>query len=124
GVGAVIRPKSGWSNETVILDGSWGAGDRESERLVVRLPLVAPSYPSYELHNQAAVLDVLAGAGIPAPRAVAVEDDESWLGAPFLVMTFATGDPVGEAPALDRRRAARPPPHHRRAHGRDLCATR
>jgi aminoglycoside phosphotransferase (APT) family kinase protein len=120
-IDALIRPKSGWSNETVIVDCSWAGGNgegtdagREQERLVVRLPLVTPSYPSYELHNQAAVLDVLAGAGIPAPRAFAVEDDEQWLGAPFFVMTFVTGDPVGEAPALDRRLLARPVEDQRR----------
>src|SRR5690349_11138386 len=80
-VDGLIRPKSGWSNETVIVDSSWNAGaGRDHERLVVRLPLVAPSYPTYELHNQAVVLDVLAAAGIPAPRAIAVEDDTTWLG--------------------------------------------
>jgi aminoglycoside phosphotransferase (APT) family kinase protein len=115
-VDALVRPKSGWSNETVIVECSWAGvdGGRARERLVVRLPLVAPSYPSYELHNQAAVLEVLDRARIPAPRAVAVEDDETWLGAPFLVMTFAVGDPVGEAPALDRRLLARPAEDQRR----------
>ena len=118
-VDGLIRPKSGWSNETVIVDTSWAAGaapdrERNRERLVVRLPLVAPSYPSYELHNQAVVLDVLEGAAVPAPHAVAVEDDPSWVGAPFLVMTFAAGDPVGEAPALDQRLLTRPVEEQRR----------
>jgi aminoglycoside phosphotransferase (APT) family kinase protein len=116
-VDALVRPKSGWSNETVIVDCSWVARDdgaRERERVVIRLPLVAPSYPSYELHDQAAVLDALAAAQVPAPRALAVEDDDKWLGAPFLVMTFAAGDPVGEAPALDRRLLARPLDEQRR----------
>ena len=114
-VDGLVRPKSGWSNETVIADLSWTVdASRERERLVVRLPLVAPSYPTYELHNQAVVLDALAASGVPAPRAVAVEDDTSWLGAPFLVMTFAAGEPVGEAPALDRRLLARPPEEQRR----------
>jgi aminoglycoside phosphotransferase (APT) family kinase protein len=127
-VDALIRPKSGWSNETVIVDCTWIAdgdatnGGRAHERLVVRLPLVAPSYPSYELHNQAAVLDVLSGAGIPAPRPVAVEDDERWLGAPFFVMTFAAGDPIGEAPALDQRLLARPFEDQRRIQERFLDA--
>jgi aminoglycoside phosphotransferase (APT) family kinase protein len=120
-IDGLVRPASGWSNETVILDTSWtGKGpeererERERERLVVRLPLVAPSYPSYELDHQAAVLGVLAAARIPAPRAVAVEADPSWVGAPFLVMTFAAGRPAGEVPAIDQRLLARPIAEQRR----------
>jgi aminoglycoside phosphotransferase (APT) family kinase protein len=102
-VDALVRPKSGWSNETVIIEWSWaGRSARSSERLVVRLPLVVPSYPSYELRQQARVLDALSAGHVPAPRAVAVEDDECWLGTPFLVMSFVEGRPVGEAPALDK----------------------
>jgi len=118
-VDALTRPKSGWSNETLIVDWSWAGPPREvaarvRERLVVRLPLVVPSYPAYELHNQELVLDALAAARFPAPRVVAVEDDPCWLGSPFLVMSFAEGRPVGEAPALDPWLTGAPPARQRR----------
>jgi aminoglycoside phosphotransferase (APT) family kinase protein len=125
-VDAVVRPSSGWSNETVIIESSWfrsaDTGERARERLAVRLPLVAPSYPTYELHQQAAVLDVLAAARIPAPRAIAVEDDLRWVDSPFLVMTFADGRPVDEVPALDRRLLARPNREQRRIQEQFLAA--
>jgi len=122
-VDALTRPSSGWSNETVIVDCSWqGAGQRDHERIVVRLPLVAPSYPTYELRHQAAVLDALAAARLPAPRAIAVEDDPKWVGSPFLVMSFANGRPVGEVPALDRRLLARPADEQSRVQEQFLAA--
>ncbi len=92
------RATTGWSTETLIVAVGWDGG---SERFVVRLPTLTPSFPSPALHEQASVLAVLEASPVPVPSAVAVEDDARWVGAPFLVMSFVAGRPVGEVPALD-----------------------
>jgi aminoglycoside phosphotransferase (APT) family kinase protein len=94
----LVRPAAGWSTETVIVGIAWNGGH---QRLVFRLPTVTPSFPSPAFHEQAAVLEALTHSPVPVPQLVAVEDDPAWLGAPFLVMTFVDGRPVGDTPALD-----------------------
>jgi aminoglycoside phosphotransferase (APT) family kinase protein len=88
----LTRPNSGWSNETLLVT-------TNRERFVVRMPPPLPSWPSYDLAAQARVLDALAPQGIPVPRVVALELDEQWLGAPFLVMSHEPGRAGGEVPA-------------------------
>jgi aminoglycoside phosphotransferase (APT) family kinase protein len=88
------RPNSGWSNETLLVT-------TNREQFVVRLPPPLPSWPSYDLAAQARVLDALAPQGIPVPRVIALEDDEEWLGAPFLVMSHEPGRTGGEVPAFE-----------------------
>jgi aminoglycoside phosphotransferase (APT) family kinase protein len=88
----LTRPNSGWSNETLLVT-------TNRERFVVRLPPPLPSWPSYDLEAQARVLEALAPQGIPVPRVVALEADEHWLGAPFLVMSYEPGRAGGEVPA-------------------------
>jgi aminoglycoside phosphotransferase (APT) family kinase protein len=118
-VDELTRPAAGWSSETVIVRVSWeGAAGRDDERLVVRLPLLVPSYPSYDLALQAEVLGVLGAAGIPVPRVVATDDDTRWLGAPFLVMSFVSGRPVGDVPAFDDWLASAPVERQRAVHER------
>src|SRR4051812_16812048 len=90
----VYRPASGFSNDTAMIV----AGTR---RMVVRLPTLVPSFPVYDLSAQGRVMNLLADAGLPVPRPIAVVLDESWLGAPFLVMPWVDGRPIGEAPGLD-----------------------
>lgn len=87
------RPSQGWCNETLLVRGE--------RSFVVRLPPLIPAYPSYELGAQAQVLGALAGAGIPVPHVIALEEDSSFLGAPFLAMSLEPGRPGPEAPALD-----------------------
>ena len=89
------RPSAGFSSETVIVVGTDGL------RRVVRFPLLEPSYPQYDLGVQRAVLDALETAGLPVPRALALETDERFVDAPFLVMAFVAGRPVGDVVAFD-----------------------
>ena len=101
-VGDMRRPSAGWSNETLLFTLTWtGGGASESQRLVLRLPTLVPSFPVYDLGAQARVLDALQAAGIAAPEAIAFEPDESWLGAPFLLMSHVPGRAGPEAPGLD-----------------------
>ena len=99
-VASVTHASDGLSNETVVVSVHWAApvGD---ETLVVRLAPLEPSFPEYDLHMQAAVHEAVAAAGVPAPVPARVEDDASWLGAPFLVMPFVPGHVPGQAPAFD-----------------------
>jgi aminoglycoside phosphotransferase (APT) family kinase protein len=89
---------AGFSNETLVAT-VVAAGERR--RVVLRLPPVAPAYPVYDLHAQELVQNVLHDSRFPAPRVLAVEDDETWIGSPFLVMEFAPGRIAGQAPGLD-----------------------
>jgi len=99
---ALTRPNSGWSNETLLVttSSSTSAGTRR-DRFVVRLPPALPSWPSYDLAAQARVLDALAPTVVPVPRVIALEEDERWLGAPFLVMSHELGRAGGEVPAFE-----------------------
>jgi aminoglycoside phosphotransferase (APT) family kinase protein len=108
-VAALRRPSAGWTNETVIMELAGDAG-----ALVVRMPPIVPSFPRYALDEQGAVMRVLEAAGIPVPQVVAVEHDDAWLGAPFLVMSCVAGRALGEVPALDPWLGARDG-HQRRA---------
>lgn len=92
------RPSTGWSNETLLARVDWP--DRTDE-VVVRVPPLTPSFPDDTLRTEASVLHALARCGLPVPRPIAVERDERWLGAPFLVMTFVAGRAVGAAPSRD-----------------------
>ena len=95
------RPKAGWSNETLLVTlASRTGGVERRERLVVRLPPPLPTWPSYDLTAQARVLEALSAQPVPVPRVVALELDEQWLGAAFLVMALEPGRPGPEAPAL------------------------
>ncbi|MCU1430253.1 MAG: aminoglycoside phosphotransferase [Actinomycetia bacterium] len=119
----LTRPAAGWSNETVIVSISWriDAG-RARERLVFRLPPPLASFPTYELHDQERVLAALAHSCVAVPRVIAVEDDATWLGAPFLVMSFVDGKPGGEIPALDPWLKAAPADRQRAVHEGFLAA--
>jgi aminoglycoside phosphotransferase (APT) family kinase protein len=96
---SVVRPSAGWSNELVQATMAW---PERTDEIVVRLPTIVPSFPVYDLQAQAAVQEALHEAGLPVPRPIAVEQDSSWLGAPFFVMECAQGRSVGDMPALDR----------------------
>jgi aminoglycoside phosphotransferase (APT) family kinase protein len=123
-VSDVRRPAAGWSNETLLLELSWEPDDGppRAERLVLRLPTLVPSFPHYDLGAQARVLDALQRAGIPTARVVALELDDQWLGAPFLVMSFVDGRPGPELPGLDPWLTDAPLPVQRAVHERFLTA--
>ena len=120
----IERPASGWSSDTLLttvgpavdVDGD-GDGKPVAE-LVVRVapaPAVA-SFPTDDFDLQAAVLGALKTAGLPVPTALAVENDSSWLGTSFLVMTRAPGRTVGDIPALDPWLTALPSATQRQIH--------
>lgn len=88
-VGALTQPSAGLSSQTLLVDVTT-AGRRES--LVARLPPAGEGlFPTYDLGLQAQVQATLASVGIPVAPPLAWEQDEGWVGAPFLVMARAAG---------------------------------
>ncbi|HVW81027.1 MAG TPA: AMP-binding protein [Mycobacteriales bacterium] len=82
---SIERPQPGLSSDTLIVD----ADDTE---YVVRLPPQGPGlFPDYDLKRQAAVQRAVHAAGIPSAPVLAIETDEAWVGAPFLVMPRIAG---------------------------------
>jgi aminoglycoside phosphotransferase (APT) family kinase protein len=69
--------------------------------VAVRLPPVAPTFPSYDLAPQALVQTVVAAAGVPAPAPAVTIEDTSWIGSSFLLMPRVQGDVAGPAPLFD-----------------------
>jgi aminoglycoside phosphotransferase (APT) family kinase protein len=91
-VGEIARPAPGWSCETLIVE----------DELVVRLPPSGDGiFPTYDLAQQAAVQEAVAGAGVPVAVPLRYEPDPSFLGAPFLTMPFVAGPIPGEFTAGD-----------------------
>jgi aminoglycoside phosphotransferase (APT) family kinase protein len=95
-IAGLVHADGGMANETVLLD--FGPGHAG---MVVRLPPLDATFPDYDLAPQAAVQNVAAAAGVPAPAPAVVEPDTSWVGAPFLAMPRVHGAVAGPAPAFD-----------------------
>jgi len=91
------QPSTGLSSETLLVDVEWSNGgpvdgQARHESLVARLPPNGDGlFPVYDLAGQARVQQIVSAAGLPAVVALAVELDESWLGAPFLLMPRVAG---------------------------------
>jgi aminoglycoside phosphotransferase (APT) family kinase protein len=83
------RPATGLSSETLLVEVDWAEGH---ESLVARLPPNGDGlFPLYDLAAQGRVQETVAAAGLPAVVPVAVELDEAWVGAPFLLMAHRAG---------------------------------
>ncbi len=138
---AIDRPAAGYSSETALVDvrhtapsgtsrlssatsawsqseGNRGAEDRPAgERLVVKLPPAGSAiFPTYDFALQARVQEAAAAAAIPTAVPARSEEDERWLGVPFLVMPAVEGHIVGEVPAIDRRLTGAAPEANRALH--------
>ncbi|HXQ91178.1 MAG TPA: phosphotransferase family protein [Acidimicrobiales bacterium] len=98
----LVQPATGLSSETIFVEVDWTLGSGrghaaapEHASWVVRLPPHGEGlFPSYDLAMQGRLQAVLAGAGVPAVDPLAVEEDDGWVGAPFLVMPRVAGQVV------------------------------
>ncbi len=89
----VERPQPGLSSDTVIVTVNDG------EQFVARLPPVGGGlFPDYDLARQHRVQRALAATPIPVAPSLAYETDESWVGAPFLLMPKVAGNTLTTAP--------------------------
>lgn len=99
--GVAIPASTGWSNETVFCEATWGAGAaRATRRLVVR---IAPSghqvFPDETFLRQHAVMHALAErTDVPMAPVHWLETDEAWFGRPFWVMDRLAGDVPADTP--------------------------
>jgi len=105
----LAQPATGLSSETIFVDLDWTLGSRhagveEHVSWVVRLPPRGEGlFPSYDLGMQGRLQRVLARSGVPAVDPLAIEEDDSWVGAPFLLMDKVAGRVVrADKPYLRR----------------------
>jgi aminoglycoside phosphotransferase (APT) family kinase protein len=92
----VAEPAAGFSSQTLVVDVDV-AGRPGS--LVGRLPPAGEGlFPHYDLARQARLQEALPGAGVPTARPLALEVDERWVGAEFLLMERVDGRIAGEFP--------------------------
>ena len=88
-VAPLTQPSAGLSSQTLLVEVSSSHG-RDS--LVARLPPAGDGlFPAYDLGLQARVQTILASRGIPVAAPLAWEEDEAWVGAPFLLMPRVAG---------------------------------
>jgi aminoglycoside phosphotransferase (APT) family kinase protein len=118
------RPTTGLSSETLFLEVDFDLGDREEHAsLVGRLPPNGEGlFPSYDLRAQGELQSALAAVGVPAVTPVAIEDDDGFVGDPFLLMPRLNGRVVrADLPYLRSGWLAEATPHEQaRLHGRVL----
>lgn len=90
-------PATGFSNETILADASWGG---EEHRLVVRVQPTSHTVFPYDLFEvQHRVMSALGGQpGLPVPTLRWYEDDPGLLGAPFMVMDRVDGEAPCDSP--------------------------
>ncbi|MCU1617677.1 MAG: hypothetical protein JWO98_5217 [Frankiales bacterium] len=102
-LGELTSPNAGYSGKTLFARASWtdARGARQAEELVFRVQqsdhqlFVAP-----DALRQARTMRALAGTpGVPVPRILYTEADESVLGAPFYVMVRVHGRVPGDVPS-------------------------
>lgn len=96
-----IPGATGWSNETILFDATWGDADApRARRLVAR---IAPSghrvFPDDTFLRQHAVMRALAErTTVPMAAVHWLETDPSWFGQPFWIMDRVDGDIPTDAP--------------------------
>ena len=100
-VAPLRRATSGFSSESIFVCVRGRlCGNEQEDRLVLRLPPAGEGiFPTYDLARQARVQSALSTTPLPVPRPVAVELDESWVGAPFLLMERAPGFTLPDRPS-------------------------
>jgi aminoglycoside phosphotransferase (APT) family kinase protein len=89
----VERPQPGLSSDTLLLTVD------DHDHYVARLPpLGGGLFPDYDLARQHRVQRALADTAIPVASSLALETDESWIGAPFLLMPRIAGHTLATQP--------------------------
>ena len=94
-------PATGFSNETILVDGTWDEGSGPAEhRLVFRVqPTQHQVFPDDRFEAQHRVMSALAASTpVAVPRLRWFEEDPSVLGAPFMVMDRVDGEAPTDNP--------------------------
>jgi len=95
-VSPIERPSAGLSSDTVVFEVTAAVpgapGGWQRSWFVARLPPAGDGlFPHYDLSRQAALQTALARAGLGAVEPLAMVDDPSFVGAPFLLMPRVPG---------------------------------
>jgi aminoglycoside phosphotransferase (APT) family kinase protein len=92
-VGPFERPGAGQSNDTLTFSAQWQVGGTATaaELVLRKHPADNQLFDDADVLREFRVLRGLSGTGVPAPRALWAEPDPAVIGAPFFVMTRASG---------------------------------
>jgi aminoglycoside phosphotransferase (APT) family kinase protein len=104
-VGAMVVPKAGYSNETVLARARWQerSGEERERSFVLRIqPADHQVYVEPDALRQARVMQALAGQ-VPVPTVWFIEPDPSLLGAPFFLMDLVAGRIPSDVPSWHKR---------------------
>lgn len=87
------KPSVGLSNETYSLEVKWReSGANRQQKLIIRWgPPPLALYPKYDMKEQFLTFVCLAKAGIPVPKPLWLEEDESVIGHPFFIVEHVDG---------------------------------
>ena len=100
--GLEIPSATGWSNETILFDGTWseGAGTPITHRLVARIaPQAYTVFLEANFESQFRVMRALAEqSDVPMPKMLWFEPDPTWFGSPFWIMARVDGLVPGDSP--------------------------
>jgi aminoglycoside phosphotransferase (APT) family kinase protein len=95
-LGECTMPANGMANETVLFD---VGPDRYVARLAPPPDSPYPTFPTFDLAFQRDCMELVrARTEVPVPDVIALEEDLSWLGTPFLVMRRVEGQIPGDSP--------------------------
>jgi len=101
-VGALRKPGAGESSDTQLceIEIERGASLERIDAVLRCAPREEGPFPEYDLGLQAHVMRVLGLSGaVPVPEVLWLEEDESAIGVPFLVMRQVAGDAPLDRPA-------------------------
>lgn len=100
--GLEIPSATGWSNETILFDGTWseGAGTPTTHRLVARIaPQAYTVFLEANFESQFRVMRALAEhSDVPMPKMLWFEPDPTWFGSQFWIMARVDGLVPGDSP--------------------------
>jgi aminoglycoside phosphotransferase (APT) family kinase protein len=99
--GLAVPASAGMSNETVLFNAEWTAGDQPNSRaMVARVQPDGPGvFPAYDLSKEARVLRALGlHTDVPVPEVYFYEESPEVFGAPFLVMERVDGQVPSDDP--------------------------
>ena len=97
-----IPSATGWSNETILFDGTWsdGTGPPATHHLVARIaPQAYTVFLEANFESQFRVMQALAEhTDVPMPKMLWFEPDPAWFGSPFWIMARVDGVVPGDSP--------------------------
>jgi hypothetical protein len=95
-LGGCTMPENGMANESIIFD---IGQDRYVARLAPHQDTPYPTFPVFDLRLQRDLMELVRiRTNVPVPEVVRYEEDQEWLGTPFLVMRHIGGEVPRDSP--------------------------